>query len=186
MKVRYELSGMNPPSGAYDSLECLTESTSTSTATSTSTDDSQLENNDNSESTNLSTKSPQTADLLSHNNNDSSQSNVTKNRKRSNHKKQRGRGRSSHSNSTNVTDRSSWQQSGYKQQLSSRDQEFLSMNNYRTSHHDPHTGKEITTSTPKDANSTNTKQLSDSELLAMGIDPSSEYAGDVRRKYSMT
>lgn len=42
---------------------------------------------------------------------------------------------------------------------------------------------EVTTSTPKDAESVRTKQLNDSELLAMGIEPGSDYANNIRRKF---
>lgn len=102
--------------------------------------------------------------------------------------KGRGRGRGSwiaprassdtKDRSPNVTGRSARRQSAYKQ-LSDRDQDFLNGKNY-------HASMEITTSTPKADNNIATKHLSDSELQAMGIDPTSDYAADVRRKYSLS
>lgn len=173
MKVRCELSGMDQSSENDYSIEQINTSTSTSTSAN-STDDSQLVNNPGCKATNA----------REHNTNEQQQHITAKNKRRSNHKKQRGR--DSHTNLNNVTDRSSRRQSGYKQQLSALDQEFLGKKNRTSPHQDSHTDMKVTTSTPKDANGPRGKHLSDSELRAMGIEPGSEYASEVKRKYSMT
>lgn len=93
-----------------------------------------------------------------------------------------GRGSPGANHPSNVTGRSSRRQSAYaaQAQLSDKDYEFLKMNSTRPSKANPG----ISTSTPKTPPGYNSSQLSDSELNAMGIDPNSKYAEDVRRKYS--
>lgn len=87
------------------------------------------------------------------------------------------------SKSSNITDRSYRRQSAQKPQLSKSDLEFLNMGNHMGTRQ--HVDMEVTTSTPISENP-GCKQLSDSELNAMGIDPGSEYAAEVNRKYSVS
>lgn len=98
----------------------------------------------------------------------------------------RGRGSPSHGHSQNVTGRYYRRQSGFKSQLSSKDADFLKVNNpaplVRQS--GSPVPMEITTSTPKAPKEPSVKKLSDSELVAMGVDPNSKYAEDIRLKYS--
>lgn len=112
---------------------------------------------------------------------------------RQNRRRNRGRGhgrgsgnppRISDTNDPNVTSRSVRRQSAYKQ-LTEKDQNFLSGKNFSGTN-DVHVPMEITTSTPKVDKAQDTNLLSDSELAAMGIDPTTEYATDIRRKYSMS
>lgn len=85
---------------------------------------------------------------------------------------------------SNITDRSSHRQSSYNQQLKDRDRDFLNMGNAHKVSAGNSSDMDYTTSTPKCSNSEGNKHLSDSELIAMGIDPNSDYATDVRLKYS--
>lgn len=110
-----------------------------------------------------------------------------KRKKHSSHKGNRGRGRSrGSSKSSNVTERSSRRQSANK--LTDKDLAFLNVNSYipHNQSNKAHTAMEVTTSTPKGNSDPRPKQLSDSELRAMGVDPSSGYAADIRQKYSVT
>lgn len=109
MKVRYELSGMNPEFGVDESLDVLAGNISNST------NDSQLESSANRDNMDQSTSTSQVDNLATQSSNDSSQSKSGKKKKRSHHRSRRGRGRGrgSYANLSNVTERSSHRQSGY-------------------------------------------------------------------------
>lgn len=95
----------------------------------------------------------------------------------------RGRGTGAPPKPSNITDRSARRQSAQKSQLSDKDLEFLGRHNQKNQSQS--TRVENNTSTPISENP-GSKHLSNSELNAMGIDPGSQYAADVKRKYQMS
>lgn len=183
MKVRAELTGEAPPATPQLTLDGLDETASPHA----------LHNSPNETNRNMEERD----DYESEKNISSNSISNTKRpyrakgsnpRKQWNYRNHKGHGRGSPrpNNTSHVTERSHRRQSAYKVQLSDKDQDFLSVPKSSSvrSDPDPNMATEITTSTPKSPSNPNTSTLSDSELVAMGIDPNTKYADDVRRKYS--
>lgn len=178
MKVRAELTGETIPQSAELSLDGSADLASFDYSSDKSNTGSQtLDESGTSEADN------QTKHLSNpaSNPNQSHLDNGVKPSKHHYHRHRRGKGRGSLRYS-NVTDRSYRRQSTYKAQLSNKDQEFLK----ETASAAPNKKTGASSSTPKSPPGPNANQLSDSELTAMGIDPVTKYADDLRRKHSAT
>lgn len=183
MRIRSELSGSTLPMSTADILTQYNE-----VSPDASKNDSHslsLSSQGNDSNISATQKSESSLPMERNQHGKSNQKKPTNHRSRG---RGRGRGRSSYvcGNTSNVTDRSSRRQNTYKQQISKKDQEFLNLSLPPKDHNKSEMPMEITTSTPKCSYTSGPKHLSDSELTAMGIDPNSDYASDVRHKYSTT
>lgn len=183
MKVRAELTGNTVPDDTLDELEDISTYNPLDKSNADSNSSVEQEQHETCNKGDGSLNSDMSPSQHRHPDRGANLHNRNHHRRRGRRGRGRGRGSPGINHLSNVTDRSHRRQSAYtaQAQLSDKDEEFLKVNKTNLSTNNK---PSVSTSTPKSPPGYNSSQLNDSELTAMGIDPGTKYAEDVRRKYS--